>query len=321
MSKGAQYTVYLLICILITNYAAAKVVNIGAIHISDIYEGAPNRELLLGAIIGGSAETMRALHVFEKYTNDNVLEVDGERVTFNIVIKETDYSSSSNLDAVCDLLDEGIKYIILPFGTSPGNFVGNAIDNNLCGLDDPGTIIQFSGSTQERTFGHNKKSTFATMPTLHGSLKQLIPYFRERAKSITFLKTTGSRPTDPAITTCDDLEEILIQSGLLKMDTVWYDGDFINANPSNYTDTMIMAKEIDNDVIIHCGIDRNIMLSLAEALKEIDYTPKGLITTANELHVNETILDYWTVTSTVCNLSNDSKSFYLTIFKGGYIRS
>lgn len=300
MFKGAQYTIVLIICTIMINYTSARVVDIGAIHISDIYQGAPNREILLNAIVGASSETMRALHVFEKYTNDNWLEVDGERVTFNIVIKETDYSSNSNLAAICDILNEDIDFVILPFGTSPGNFVTNAIDNNLCGLDNPRTIIQFSGSTQEKTFGHGKNSTFATMPTLHGSLRQLIPYFREKGRSVTFLKTTGSRPMDPAISTCHDLEDIFIQSGLLKMDTLWYDGDFINADPSNYTNVMNMAKEIDNDVIIHCGIDRNIMIELAKVLKELNYTPKGIITTANEMHVNETILDYWTVTSTVC---------------------
>lgn len=277
-----------------------QVVNIGYIDFTSIYTGAPNEHILRAAIPAASGEVRRAAQIFEEYTKRHNHKVNGEKVVFNLVIEESDYSQESTFGAVCNLLNQGIKYLIAPFGTGPGLQVADIIDRNLCELDDPGAIIQISGSTQERTFSHKKTATFSTMPTLHRMLSEIIPYFRGKAHNVTFVKTLGTRPGDPAISICDNLEEEFFKSGIIPhKEVVWFDNSFDLSKKYHYEQVVDEIMEIDSDMMIYCGIDKNIMDIIATIFMEKNYTPKGVITTANEFHVNETMTNFWTVTSSV----------------------
>lgn len=293
---------YSFLCFLyiITCIYACKTVNIGAIDFTSIHPSIPNDEILRSSVVGGSRETIRALKIFEEHVKREEYFVGGERICFNIVVKESDYSNGSIIQSVCELLHQGIRFMISPFGTGPGIFTNIIIDENLCGVPNLGTVIQLSGSTQERTFGHYRKSLFGTMPTLHRMMSEIIPYFRGKSHNVTLIKTMGNAQMDPSAATCLDLDLKFIQSGMDKIDTVWYDSDFISADPQNYTNVVEKVIEIDNDLVVYCGLDKHIMVKIADGFKNMNYTPKGLITTASDMNVNETVMDYWTFPSSVC---------------------
>lgn len=298
MANTYKYTTYIIIC-LITSMYGCKTVDIGAVHFSTIYEGAPNEDVLRRSVVIGSSETMRALQVFEEHTKREKYMVNNEEICFNFVVKESDYSDDSTMDAICGLLEDGIRLLVSPFGTAPGNFAADIIEQNLCGIPNLGTVIQLSGSTQDKTFGKGRVATFGTMPTLHQMVSELIPYFRTHAYNVTLVKTEGSRPNDPSAVTCDDLEDKFLYSDITKINSVWYDGQFASTDPEHYSEVAKEIKEIDNDLMVFCGLSRDIMLAIASEFETMAYTPRGVITTANDIHVNETVFDYWMVPSSI----------------------
>lgn len=66
-----------------------------------------------------------------------------------------------------------------------------------------------------------------------------------------------------------------------------------------YRDAAIKIAEQDSDLIIYCGIDGFILSAMMEFFKEMDYTPKGLISTTQE-HDFSDVGDFLVRTTTVC---------------------
>lgn len=69
---------------------------------------------------------------------------------------------------------------------------------------------------------------------------------------------------------------------------------------TNYTAAVDEVIRIDSDLLIYCDLESPSLEVMIPLFKEKDYTPRGALSISYDLKIDQSLLEFWCVSLTVC---------------------